>query len=708
VCGLALEPAALSVEPSAEDPELRSMTRRLFLALALTVPLVGLVAVDRFVEGAPITTAIGENAFLTLQALLCTPIVFLAGQPFLVRAWWSARALRPNLFTLIGLGVAAAYTYSLVALVYLWSGTQPLPAEAADANLQPVVVGSLEVFAPYRGGRIVPFFETAAVIVVFVLLGQVLELRARSRAGAAIRKLIRLAPTTAHAVGPDGTEEDRPVGEVRPGDLVRVGPGERIPVDGVIRDGSTAIDESMFTGEATRVGRGPGAAVMAGTENGLGPITVEVTRVGRDTVLSQVVELVGRARRTRVKLQRTVDRVAWWLVPAVLLIAAGTYAGWAVWGPPGSAMTVAAVCAVGVLIAACPVAVGLATPTAVVAGMSRASQFGVLFRDAAALERLAAIDTVLLDKTGTLTEGRMQFSRIEANPGMREEQVLALAAAVERGSEHPIGLAIVWEAARQNLTIPAAEGVESVAGRGIRGTVDGHQVVVGRIGFLQEHGVHFNLMVSEARTHRLYGHVVVFIGYDDRCIGIVVMEDPVRPTSRAGVDQLWASKLKVMLVTGDHVDTARSVGKVLGIEDVVGDALPAEKYAVVQKLKNEGRVVAMVGDGVNDAPALAAADVGIAVSSGADVAVTTAGMTLVRPDVRAVAAARDLSKATVRTIRQNLGVAFAYNALAVPIAAGALVPLGGGLLSPVWAAVATSLSSLSVVLNSWRLYRLKR
>ncbi|HJZ54039.1 MAG TPA: heavy metal translocating P-type ATPase, partial [Gemmataceae bacterium] len=510
-------------------------------------------------------------------------------------------------------------------------------------------------------------------------------------------------PGSARVVLADGQEEDRPVEAVQIGDMIRVRTGERVPVDGVIRDGTTTVDESMLTGEPTRVGKGPGMAMMAGTENGLGAVTLEAVRVGRDTVLAQVVALVGQARRTRVRAQRTVDRVARWFVPAVLVVAAGAYAGWAVWGPPGSAATLAAVCAVGVLIAACPVALGLATPTAVVAGMSRAAQAGVLFRDAAALERLAEVDTVLIDKTGTLTEGRLRLAEVEPNTGLRDDEVLALAAAVERGSEHPLGLAIVWEAVRRGVAITPAEAVEAVPGKGVRGMVDGHRVVVGRIGFLQESGVHRDLMVSEANTQRLYGHTVVFVGRDDRCVGIVVMEDPVRPTSRAGVDQLWAGKLRVILVTGDHADTARSVARVVGIEEVVADTLPAEKYAAVQKLKNEGRVVAMVGDGVNDGPALAAADVGIAVGTGTDVAVTTAGVTLVRPDLRAVAVARDLSRATTRTIRQNLGLAFAYNALAVPIAAGALVPLGGGLLSPFWAAVATGLSSLSVVLNSLRL-----
>jgi Cu+-exporting ATPase len=703
-CGRDFVPGVLASDEF-PDREMRSTARLFWLALLLGLPLIALGTIDVMVEGHPIREALGDKAFLAIQAILCTPIVVVCGAPFFVRAWRSVRTRQLNLYTLIGLGAGAAFVYSLFGLVYVWSGTSPFSrAVTTDANLSPEVQGGLEVIAPPQQlGTIDSFFESAAMIVLLVLLGQVLEIRARARSRIAIRKLLPLVPEKARVVLSDGREEERALDDVRPGDLVRVRPGERVPVDGVIRDGSTTVDESMLTGEAIRAGRGAGAGVLAGSENGLGAITVEATRVKDGTVLDQVIGIVARAQERRVTLERITDRIAKWFVPIVLLIAIGTFGGWWAFGPAGSAFTYASICAVGVLIVACPCAVGLASPAAVAAGMRRAARSGLIFRDPATLERLASIDTVLFDKTGTLTEGRPKFIAVAGNRGVSENAALALAAAVERGNDHPLGLAIVWEAVRRKLEIVPAENVEAIPGKGVRGMVDGRSVVVGRLGFLQECGVYQELMLSEAMSHRKQGHGVVFVGEGTRCVGVVVMNDPLRGTSREATDQLRSAGLRLALVTGDHIETGQGVAAAVGIDDVIADTLPAEKFAVVQKLKGEGRVVAMCGDGVNDAPALVAADVGIAVGTGTRAAIGTAGLTLARPDLRSILTARDLSRATVRTIRQNLVLAFTFNILAIPIAAGALIPFGGRHLDSVWAAAAMSISSLLVFANSLRL-----
>jgi len=703
-CGRDLVPGVLADEDALPDDEMRASTRLLWVALVLGLPLIALGTIDALIPRRPIRGALGDQVFLSIQAILCTPIVVVCGAPFFLRAWRSARTLRLNLYTLIGLGAGAAYLYSLVALFYAWSGIAPLTRQAPDdTGLTPEVRGGVEVIAPYQSGGIDSFFESAAMIVLLVLLGQILEIRARARARVAIHKLLPLVPEKARVVLPDGREEERALDDVRPGDLIRVRPGERVPVDGVIRDGATTIDESMLTGEAVRAGRGAGAAVLAGSENGLGAITVEATRVKDDTVLDQVIGIVARAQERRVTLDRTTDRVARWFVPMVLLIALGAFAGWWALGPEGSALTYASICAVGVFIVACPCAVGLASPTAVTAGMRRAARSGLIFRDPATLERLASVDTVLFDKTGTLTEGRPKLIAVAGNRGVSENAALALAAAVERGNDHPLGLAIVWEAVRRKLGIMPAENVEAIPGKGVRGTVDGRQVVVGRLGFLQECGVYQDFMLSEAMSHRKQGHGVVFVAEGTRCIGVVVMNDPLRATSHAAVQELRGAGLRLAVVTGDHLETGQGVAAAVGIDEVIADTLPVEKFAVVQKMKGEGRVVAMCGDGVNDAPALVAADVGIAVGTGTRAAIGTAGVTLARPDLRTIVAARDLSRSTVRTIRQNLVLAFAFNLLALPIAAGALIPLGGGPLNSVWAAAAMSVSSLLVIANSLRL-----
>lgn len=669
----------------AVEGNLRATTWRLWLGLALGLPLLAY----------PVGTVTGIGNWMALQATLCTPVVLVCGWPFLVRAWQSARALQPNMAILIGLGIGAAYAYSLFVVASAWWGAaSPTPRDGPSAA--------------WPHGTIEPYFESATGIVTLVLLGQVLELRAHRRTGEAVRKLIHLAPKTARVVRPGGQEEDVPLDLVQVGDIIRVRPAERIPVDGVVIEGTTHVDESMLTGEPTRVGKGPGMKVMAGTENGLGTVKVRALQVAGGTLLAQIIALVGKAQRARGPLQRTVDRIAMWFVPLVLLAAAGTFATWYLLGPPESALPYATACSVGVLIVACPCALGLATPAAVVAGMSRAARSGVLFRDAAAFERLSAVDAIVLDKTGTLTEGRPRLMGVQPNVGVSVDDVLALAAAVERGSEHPLGLAIVWEAAKRNLPIPAAEAVEAVPGRGIRGVVGEHRVTVGRLGFLQESGVHHDLMVSEANTHRLHGHGVTFVGRGARCVGLIVTNDPIRSSSREAVERLRAAGLRLILVTGDHVETAKSVAGALAIEEVVADTLPAEKYAMVQRLKNEGWVVAVCGEGVNDAPALAAADVGVAMGTGTDVAINVAGVTLTRPDLRAVEAARELSRQMVRTIHQNATIALAYSALAIPIAAGILVPFGGRVVSPVWALAVMCLSSLSVGVNTIRAHLFNR
>jgi P-type Cu+ transporter len=678
---------------------------RLKLALALTLPLVALEIVNLTVDGSPISSTLGSRLFVGLQAILGVPVVFICGWPILVRAWSTVRTRRPDFYTLVGMGIGAALMFSVVAMVYDLTEISLLPNRDDSVEAaRPVIAAGLEAVAPYGSGSIAPFFEGAAVMVVLVLLGLSLEERARERAGEAIRKLIRLTPKTARVVLPDGREEERPLGEVHVGDLVRINAGARIPVDGMIREGNTTVDESVLTGEPMRSGRGPGMVVMAGTENGLGTVTVQVQRVNQDTALAHVIALVARAQRARAPLQRTSDRIAAWLIPLAIVAATATYAGWMLLGPPGS-RAAASVCAIGVLVAACPVALGLAAPTAVVVGMGRASKMGILFRDGAALERLAGTNTVLFDKTGTLTEGRMKLIGVEPNVNITVEDVLALAAAVERGSIHPIGLSIVWEASRRQVPFAAAEAIEEIPGKGIRGTVHGHRVAVGRIGFIQESGAHFEIMFSAAKTNWLRGHSVVFVSRDERCIGLIVLNDPLRVGAEAAVAELVAAGVRPILVSGDHADTVNAVAQRVGIEIVVADTMPAEKYAVVQAQRNEGRSVAMCGDGVNDAPALAAADVGIAMGTGTEIAVSTAGVALAKPDLRLLLTARELSRATVRTIKQNLAVAFVYTAFAVPIAAGALFPLGGGLVNPVWQAAGMAITSLIVVANSQRLGR---
>jgi len=689
---------AAGTKPARADAPLQPW--RLGLGCALTAPLLALEVVEQFIPGAPVSRALGLAGYVTVQAALGAPVAIVCGWPVLRRGWQSLRQ-GANVATLTALSVAVGLLFSLVVLAYGWWDPSLLRLTAPTLNNVPTdVANTVEALAPAAVG-VRPFFDVAAVIVVLALLGQSLEQRARRRTDAAIGALVRLAPKTVRVVRPDGGDEERLLDHVLPGDLVRVGPGDVIPVDGVVREGTSNVDEAILTGETAPADKGPGSNVTSGTVNRLGPLTVEAVRLPGDSTLAHLIGLIDQARRGRAPLQRTADRMAAALLPIVLLAAGTAFAAWT-FGRPQS-VPAGVVAAVGVLVVACPVALGLAAPMAVVVSMGRAARAGILFRDGAALERLAAVDTVLFDKTGTLTEGRLKIVTIIPNVGETVDDVLAAAAAAERGSSHPVGLAIVWEAARRGLPIVRAEEVEFVPGRGVRARVNGTRVVVGQAALLVHSGVHRDLMTGEAAGHQMVGNAVVYVGRGNTCIGLVVVFDPIRANVNGTVDALKAAELRLMVVTGDHERSARTVAAKAGIDDVLAETPPVEKYAVVQRLKNEGRVVAMCGDGTNDAPALAAADVGIALGTGTAAAIGVAGVALAGPDLRGVAFARLLSRATVRTIHRNLAVAFAYTAVAIPLAAGILVPLGGGLISPIWQAMGMAICSLVVVANSLRL-----
>jgi Cu+-exporting ATPase len=680
-CGMALEPAAPTLD-EAPDPELRSMSLRLWVGLALGVP-VFLAAMLDMLPSRPVTRLLGATPALLLQLGLCTPVVFWCGWPFFERALVSVRRRSPNMFTLIALGVGAAYLSSAAVALDHLSGAHLFPryGDMADA-----------------------YFESAAAIVVLVLAGQVLELRARLRTGDAIRALLRLSPRTARLVLPGGREDDVPVELLRPGDLVRLRPGEKVPVDGVVREGTTSIDESMLTGEPVPVAKEPGSSVAAGTLNGTGTALVETRRAGEGTLLAQIVRLVGTAQRSRMPVQALVDRVAARFVPAVLAAAAVTFLAWLAFGGQGRVVQ-AVVSAVAVLVIACPCALGLATPMAVVVGTGRGAALGVLFRNAEALERLSRIDTLVLDKTGTLTVGRPEVIAVEPAEGISADELLRLAAGLERGSEHPLAGAVVRAAQKKGLTLPDAADAQTAPGKGIEGVIEGKRVAVGTAAFLAGLSVTGEASRRRLEDLREEARTVVQVAIDGAYAGLIAVDDPIRESTPAALEALRAEGIRLVMLTGDSRTTAAAVARQLGIAEVAAEVLPADKHEHVRRLQAEGRSVAMVGDGINDAPALAQADVGVAMGGGADVALESAAVTLVRPDLRALVAARRLSRATMRTIRQNLVLAFLYNVLAVPVAAGALVPLGGGSIGPVWAAAAMSLSSLSVVGNSLRLRR---
>jgi Cu+-exporting ATPase len=672
-CGMALEPRLASAQEG-PNPELVDMRRRFWIGLALAVPLL-VLAMGPMLGGGHWLEARILN---WIQLTLATPIVLWSGWPFFQRAWVSLVQRSPNMFTLIALGVGAAYGYSLIGTV----APQVFPEGFRTAS-----------------GAVEPYFETAAAITILVLLGQVLELRARSQTSAAIRKLLNLTPPTARIVRADGREEDIPLADVRPGDRLRIRPGDKIPVDGTVMEGRSAVDESMISGEPLPVAKEPSATVVGGTVNGTGTLLMRAERVGADTLLAQIVRLVGEAQRSRAPIQRLADRVSLYFVPAILVIALATFVIWSLVGPP-PALLHALVNAVAVLIIACPCALGLATPMAIMVGTGRGAENGVLVRNAEALETLGKADTLVVDKTGTLTEGKPQVTDVAPAPGWTDNDLLRPVASLERGSEHPLAAALVQAAETRGLVLTEVRDFDSVPGRGARGVVDGRIVVVGNAAWLAAQAVTGAEILPQADTWRQEGRSVVLVGVDGRTAGLVAVEDPLRSSSPEAIAQLRADGLRVIMLTGDSKATAEAVARRVGIAEVIAEVLPHDKRDVVRRLQAEGRIVAMAGDGVNDAPALAQAQVGIALGTGTDVAMASAGITLVQGDLRGIMRARRLSRASLKVIRQNLFLAFVYNALSVPAAAF-------GLLQPVVASAAMSLSSLSVVANSLRLRRIR-
>ncbi len=678
-CGMALEPVEVSLEDTA-NPELDDMTRRFRVSLALTVPILAFM-ISEMLPGPPLHGLLPAAALNWVQLALATPVVLWGGWPFFERGWASVVNRHLNMFTLIALGVGAAYGFSVVA------------------TLAP---GLFPVSFRGHGDQVAVYFEPAAVIVVLVLLGQVLELRARSRTGAAIKTLLGLAPTTARRVGADGSEVDVPLAEVHVGDRLRVRPGERIPVDGVVVDGGSSVDESMVTGEPLPVDKPVSSAVTGGTVNTTGTFVMEATRVGRDTLLARIVALVGEAQRSRAPIQRLADTVSAWFVPVVIVVAIVTFALWATLGPEPR-LAHALVNAVAVLIIACPCALGLATPMSIMVGTGRGAELGVLVRDAEALELLERVDTMVVDKTGTLTEGKPALTTVAPLAGHDEAGLLRLVAAVERVSEHPLAAAIVRGAGDRGVAAAEARDFRSITGKGVTGVVDGRTVAIGNAALLADLGADPSALAAAADERRRAGETVMLVAIDGGAAGLIGVADRVKPTAAEAIRALHADGLRITMLTGDNRVTADAVARAVGIDAVEADVLPEQKAAVVARLQQEGRRVAMAGDGINDAPALAKADVGIAMGTGTDVAMESAGVTLVKGDLRGLVRARRLSRATMGNIRQNLFFAFIYNVIGVPIAAGLLYPAFGLLLSPILASAAMTLSSVSVIGNALRL-----
>jgi Cu+-exporting ATPase len=681
ICGMALEPLVASAD-AGPNHELIDMTRRFWIGLVLTVPVFALEMGGHLTGLDHLISRVNSN---WVQLALATPVVLWAGWPFFERGYASVRSMNLNMFTLIAMGTGVAWLYSVLATF----APQLFPAA-------------------FRGmdGSVAVYFEAAAVITVLVLLGQVLELRARDATGGAIRALLDLAPKTARRVGANGVDDEVPLDTVAVGDYLRVRPGEKVPVDGKVIEGRSSVDESMVTGESMPVTKETGATVIGGTLNQSGGLVIAAQKVGRDTMLAQIVQLVAQAQRSRAPIQRLADRVSGYFVPAVIAVALLAFAAWAVWGPEPR-LAYGLVAAVAVLIIACPCALGLATPMSIMVGVGRGAGLGVLIKSAEALERMEKVDTLVIDKTGTLTEGKPSVTQILAGPGYDESMLLRLAASVERASEHPLADAIVREAQKRNVQTSPVEGFDSPTGKGALGIVEGKKIVLGNARFLEEQGVETAAIASEAEALRNDGATAIFIGIDGKAAGAIAIADPVKPSTPEALAALKAEGLRIVMLTGDNWTTARAIAKQLGIADVEAEVLPDQKSAVVDRLKKEGRVVAMAGDGVNDAPALAAADVGIAMGTGTDVAIESAGITLLKGDLNGIVRARKLSQATMRNIRQNLFFAFVYNAAGVPVAAGILYPMFGILLSPVIAAAAMALSSVSVIGNAIRLRAVK-
>ena len=681
ICGMALEPLAPSADET-ESHELEDMTRRFWVGVVLTIPLLWSMVGELFPAINPMRL-FPHSAVAWAQLAFATPVVLWAGWPFFVRGWQSVVNLSLNMFTLIALGTGAAWLFSIMATV----APGFLPPSFSDESGAPPL-----------------YFEAAAVIVTLVLLGQVLELRARAQTSGAIRALLKLAPKIAHRVDRDGNESDVPLESVAVGDTLRIRPGEKVPVDGVVVEGSSHCDESMLTGEPEPVRKTAGATVSAGTTNGSGTLLMRAERVGGETLLSQIVHLVAEAQRSRAPVQRLVDTVSAVFVPAVVLIAIAAALVWAFVGPP-PALAHAVVVAVSVLIIACPCALGLATPMSIMVGIGRGATEGVLIKDAAALERLEKVTTLVVDKTGTLTEGKPRLTRVVPAAGFDGAEVLRLAAAAESASEHPLARAIVEGAAAKGAPIPAYEGFDSDPGLGVWATVGGKQVLVGNARLMERDAVNVSALAVVAAQERANGATAVYVGVGTRAAGLLVIADAIKATTPEAIVKLKAAGVKVIMLTGDDAATARSVGAALHVDDVFANVLPHDKARIVKELQAKGEVVAMAGDGINDAPALAQADVGIAMGTGTDVAMESAGVTLVKGDLRGIARALALSRRTMRNIRQNLGFAFGYNALGVPVAAGVLYPAFGLLLSPIIASLAMSLSSVSVIANALRLRR---
>jgi Cu+-exporting ATPase len=676
-CGMALESRMVSADEG-PNPELVDMTKRFWTGVILGLP-VFLIAMADMLSANPLHRFAGSLNWL--QLALSTVVVFWCGWPFFERAWLSVQNASPNMFTLIALGVGSAYLYSLVATV--------------APGLFPV--GFRDHF-----GAVMQYFDTAVVVTVLILLGQVLELKARSRTTAAVKSLLQLAPKTARRVRDGGLEEDVPIEQIGTGDLVRVRPGEKVPVDGIVVEGHSSVDESMISGEPLPVEKEPESKVVAGTINGTGALLVRAERVGADTLLAKIVEMVGEAQRSRAPIERVVDRVASVFVPAVVVVSIAAFAGWSLWGPEPR-LAHALVNAVAVLIIACPCALGLATPMAVMVAVGRGAEMGILFKSAEALEVLQKADTLVVDKTGTLTEGKPVLAALEPVDGFDADELLRLAASLERGSEHPLAAPIVKAATEKGLKLVEARDFRSMTGKGVVGTVEGHSVALGNAALMSDLGVTFDRLEPRLAALRDEGQTAMIVAVEGRAAGLIAVADRIKSSTPEAIDLLHAEGLRIIMLTGDSRRTAETVARQLSIDETIAEVLPEKKGEIVRRLQAEGRVVAMAGDGINDAPALALANVGIAMGSGTDVAMESAGVTLVKGDLRAIARARALSRATVRNIRQNLFLAFVYNAASIPVAAGLLYPLFGTVISPVWASVAMSLSSLSVVTNALRL-----
>jgi Cu+-exporting ATPase len=677
ICGMALEPRVVTLED--RNPELDEMTRRFRVSLVLTAPILA-VMVSEVLPGQPLQRVVPSAALNWIELLLATPVVLWGGWPFFQRGWASIVNRHLNMFTLIALGVGAAYGYSVVATIA--PGVFPHSFR--------------------MGAHVAVYFEPAAVIVVLVLLGQVLELRARGRTSAAIRNLLSLAPPTAHRIEPEGSEREVPLEQVHVGDRLRVRPGEHVPVDGIVIENSTTIDESMVTGESIPVEKTPGLPVTGGTVNGTGTFVMEARRVGADTLLARIVRMVSEAQRSRAPIQRLADTVAAWFVPAVVVIALLTFVVWAAVGPEPRFAN-ALVNAVAVLIIACPCALGLATPMSIMVGTGRGAEMGVLVRNAEALETLEQVTTLVVDKTGTLTEGKPRLSNVEPLADIDRDTLLRLVASLEFVSEHPLAAAIVGGARDRNLALEDVKDFVSATGRGVSGTVGEHRVAIGNVGFLESLGIDPGAWADRADELRRDGQTVMFVAVDGRLAGLVGVADPIKATTREAIHALHLEGIRVVMLTGDNRTTAEAVARSIGIDQVEAEVLPDQKAAFIKMLQSRRERVAMAGDGINDAPALAQADVGIAMGTGTDVAIESAGITLVKGDLRGIVRARRLSRATMRNIRQNLFFAFVYNMLGVPVAAGVLFPFVGLLLSPMIASAAMTFSSVSVIGNALRL-----